>query len=308
MAMVGGLLLASCSAPSSVYRRFQPPETSGELQGASSTQLRPALIAATPVSANDFPTNLPPAQAASLIIIDAKTGETIAQRNADHRRAVASTQKLLTAMVVCQSGHLNQRVVIQPEDTLVEPTKLYVKAGEVYTRAQLLNAILVKSANDAAMALARDNAGSIANFSARMNRMARTLGARNSRFQNPHGLTESGQFSTARDMARIAFHANRNNSIRRIVNQPQYVFPGAQGPKILKNTNKLLPRMSACTGMKTGYTKAAGRCLVTSASLGGRQVILVQLGSETKYIFDDAERLMRWGARRRADLGSYATY
>jgi D-alanyl-D-alanine carboxypeptidase (penicillin-binding protein 5/6) len=260
-------------------------------------------VASTPISLNRFPVNLPPARAESLIILDATTGQTLAQKNADTRRAVASTQKLLTALVVLESGSLRRNVVIQPEDTRVEPSKLYLKAGDVYSREQLLKGCLIKSANDAALALARDTAGSVPAFAQRMNSLARRLGATSSNFINPHGLTTSGQYSTARDMARIAYAASRNPFIRRTVNQVTYTFNTPRGPKPLKNTNKLLGSMSACTGMKTGYTRASGRCLVTSASLGRRNVILVQLGSETKYIFDDAERLMIWSSSQQSPSG-----
>jgi D-alanyl-D-alanine carboxypeptidase (penicillin-binding protein 5/6) len=141
------------------------------------------------------------------------------------------------------------------------------------------------------MCLARDNAGSVGNFAVRMNYTARALGARNSEFSNPHGLTASGNFSTARDMARIAIAAHRNPLIRDIVRRPYYVFHG----KTLKNTNELLQKMAGCDGMKTGYTHAADRCLISCASQGGRSVILVQLGTKTKYIWNDGEALMRWG-------------
>lgn len=295
-------VLVSCSTTSHQprYNRYTKPST------PPSTQQNPALrVAATPITANVYPASIPSCRAESLLIIDARTGETLAQKNADSRRAVASTQKLLTALVVLDSGNLGHRVIIQPEDTRVEPSKLYLKAGESYTRAALLNAILVKSANDAAEALARDSAGSIPAFAAKMNRKARELGATSSHFANPHGLTVDGQYSTARDVARIAFAASRHPFIRQAVTQEKYTFHTPRGPKHLKNTNKLLGRMGACTGMKTGYTRASGRCLVTSASIDNRQVILVQLGSQTKYIFDDAERLMRWAADQRAG-GTFA--
>ncbi len=303
-------LLASCTSPQKrPYNRYQQPEASP----SPSTPIwrsSPALrVAATPITASYFPPSMPPARADSLLIIDARTGDTLAQKNADVRRAVASTQKLLTALVVLDNGNLSRRVTIQKSDTRVEPSKLYLKTGESYTRRELLNAILVKSANDAALALARDNAGSIPAFARRMNLKARQLGATGSHFLNPHGLTVSGQYSTARDVARIAFAASRHPFIRHAVTQQNYTFHTPRGPKHLKNTNKLLGRMGACTGMKTGYTRASGRCLVTSASIGSRQVILVQLGSQTKYIFDDAERLMQWAVTQRppSRRSSYAS-
>ena len=300
LSMLCGVLLscAGTSTQNSRYRRLE--NSSYQAASPASQQQRAYHIASTPISRSVFPPNLPPARAESLIIIDASTGETLAQKNADTRRAVASTQKLLTVLVVLDHGNINRNVVIQPEDTRVEPSKLYLKAGDVYPRRQLLKGILIKSANDAAMALARDTAGSVPAFAQLMNQKARQLGAVHSNFVNPHGLTRSGQYSTARDMARIAYVASKNSFIRQTVDQETYTFNTPRGPKRLKNTNKLLTRMGACTGMKTGYTRASGRCLVTSASLGRRRVILVQLGSETKYIFDDAERLMIWSSGQRS--------
>ena len=301
-------VLLSCAGTHTQNDRYRRLENSSYQTARPANHLQRAYhVASTPISRSVFPPNLPPARAESLIVIDANTGETLAQKYADTRRAVASTQKLLTALVVLDHGNINRRVVIQPEDTRVEPSKLYLKAGDVYSRRQLLKGILIKSANDAAMALARDTAGSVPAFAQLMNRKARQLGAFHSNFINPHGLTASGQYSTARDIARIAYVASKNPFIRQTVDQETYTFHTPRGPKHLKNTNKLLTRMGACTGMKTGYTRASGRCLVTSASLGRRRVILVQLGSETKYIFDDAERLMIWGSGQRGlRRGSFA--
>lgn len=187
-------------------------------------------------------------------------------------------------------------ITIQPSDTKVEPTKLGVKAGEKYPRGILLQAVLVKSTNDLAAAVARDYAGSVAAFAEHMNRVAKSLGAESSYFLNPHGLP-ARQYSTARDMARIAFRAYRNPDLRRMMLTRNMAFRFNSGRVTqLKTTNDLLERSPAFTGMKTGYTIAAGRCLITSATINGREMILVQLGSKTKYIFDDAERLMRWGA------------
>jgi D-alanyl-D-alanine carboxypeptidase (penicillin-binding protein 5/6) len=176
----------------------------------------------------------------------------------------------------------------------VEPTKLGLRAGERYPRRSLLEAIMVKSCNDACAALARDHSGTEAAFTARMNATAWALGARNSHFANSHGLP-ANQYSTARDIARIAYHAYRKPDLRRYMLERQTVFRFNNGRvTVLKATNKLLDRSPAFTGMKTGYTNAAGRCLVSSGYLNGREVILVQLGSKSKFIFDDAQRVMAW--------------
>lgn len=243
-------------------------------------------------------TSAPSIRAASYLLIDARTGTPLVARNADTSRSVASTQKLLTALVVLDAGSLDKRVQIQASDTNVEPTKLGLRPGEVYTRRNLLYAFLVKSANDIGKVLARDVAGSQGAFADRMNAKARSLGMRSSYFVNPHGLTAPGQRSTARDMARVAMAAYRNEFIRDAVRRKYYSFRFANGRTVtLKNTNELLGAMPECNGMKTGYTNAAGRCLISSATSGSHHVILVQLGTKTKFIWDDARLLMSWGLR-----------
>jgi D-alanyl-D-alanine carboxypeptidase (penicillin-binding protein 5/6) len=241
----------------------------------------------------------PVIRAESYLLIDARTGALLAARNPDQRRAVASTQKLVTALVVLDAGNLDRSVTIQSSDIQVEPTRLGIAPGQTYTRRNLLYAFLIKSANDVAKVLARDNAGSSAAFAERMNAKMRQLGATASNFRNPHGLTEPGQYSTARNMARVAMAAYQNPVIRDAVARKYYKFTFSNGKSVtLQNTNKLLGVMPGCNGMKTGYTVASGRCLISSANSQGRHVILVQLGTKTQYIFDDARTLMSWGLRQ----------
>lgn len=243
--------------------------------------------------------NSPSIRAASYLLIDAHTGRHLASRNAETARAVASTQKLVTALVVLDTGNLDKPVKVMASDVKVEPTCLGLRPGETYTRRHLLYAFLIKSCNDVANVLARDNAGSIAAFSAKMNAKARSLGCTNSNFKNPHGLTVPGQYSTARDMARVAMAAYRHPVIRDAVRRKSYTFRKNNGSSVtLKSTNNLLGNMPECNGMKTGYTVASGRCLISTASYRGRDVILVQLGTKTKYIWDDGRLLMTWGLQR----------
>jgi len=230
-----------------------------------------------------------------VIVVDAASGRVLMAKNADERCAVASTQKLMTALLVAESGSLSDRVVIQPSDTTVEPTKLYLKAGHSYTRGQLLKAILVRSANDASVALARDIAGSVAGFAQQMNFRARSLGMSNSNFLNPHGLTQEGQYSTARDIAVLARYVYRHPSIRGPMTIRSYDFRHDNGKvSKLTNTNRLLKRLPYATGMKTGTTRASGKCLVASGSLHGRTVIAVVLGSNASSVWNDSEALLRW--------------
>jgi D-alanyl-D-alanine carboxypeptidase (penicillin-binding protein 5/6) len=232
---------------------------------------------------------------AAAIVVDADTGGVLHELNADQTRQVASTQKLLTALIIAESGDLDQRVVVQPSDTWAEPSKLYLKAGDVYERGQLLRILLVKSMNDVARCLARDNAGSVEAFAAKMNARARALGMTSSRFVNPNGLPDSSQYSTARDMARVAMAAYRNSTIRNIVRLRQTVFQYADGrTRTFQNTNQVLKNFPLCNGMKTGYTEAAGHCLISSASHNGRDIISVVLG-DSKQIWVDSYRLLAWG-------------
>ena len=280
------LFLAGCAAPREV-RRAVPAAPS---------------VAASPSSAPVWPANAPSLAAQSAIMIDARSGEVIFQKNADEHRVPASTQKLLTALLIARRGNLDAPVTVMPEDTHVEPTKLGLRSGERYTRRSLLETIMVKSCNDACRALARDHSGSDPAFAANMNRAAWSIGARNSYFVNSNGLP-APQYSTARDISRIAYLAYREPVLRRMMRERAVYFRHNSGRvTVLKATNKLLARSPAFNGMKTGYTDAAGRCFVSSGRLNGREVILVQLGSKTKYIFDDAERVMRWSG----GTGSYA--
>ncbi len=291
--LLAALFLAGCAAPREVRRALPagPP------------------VAEAPSSAPVWPANAPSLAAQSAIMIDARSGEVLFQKNADERRVPASTQKLLTALLITRRGNLDAPVTIMPEDTRVEPTKLGLRPGEQYTRRELLQSLMVKSSNDACAALARDHSGTEGAFVENMNRAAYSLGARNSYFVNSHGLP-ANQFSTARDIARIAFRAYRDPVLRRMMQQRVVYFRHNSGRVTrLEATNKLLARSPAFNGMKTGYTDAAGRCLVSSGRLNGREVILVQLRSRTKYIFDDAQRLMAWSGRGNYYGGtSYATF
>ncbi len=242
------------------------------------------------------PDGIPKTSAASVIVVDANTGKILYEKNADQIRPPASTQKLLTALIVAESGFLDRPVTVQPTDTMADPVKLNIKAGDTYQRIDLLRALLVKSPNDVARCLARDNAGSIDAFAEVMNRHAQQLGAVHSHFVNPNGLPVPGQYSSARDLSLIARAAYANSTIRSIVCLPQLVFRYANGrTRELENTNKLLRRLPYCNGMKTGYTDAAGKCLIASGSRAGREVIVVVLGDSSSRVWRDASALLSWG-------------
>jgi D-alanyl-D-alanine carboxypeptidase (penicillin-binding protein 5/6) len=242
-----------------------------------------------------LPDGIPATRAVSVMVIDARSGQVLYEKNPDERRAPASTQKLLTALIVAERGYLDQPIVIHPTDTYAEPTKLGLKAGETYRRIDLVRALLVKSPNDVARALARDAGGTVENFAEMMNQRARAAGAMNSNFRNPNGLPDPAQFSSARDLALIARAAYGNSTIRSIVSMPNYVFRYSDGRiRELENTNKVLKRLPYCNGMKTGYTDAAGSCLISSASRPGRDVIVVMLGHKKPRIWTDSAAFLTW--------------
>ena len=240
-------------------------------------------------------TGVPVVTAGSVIVIDAASGQVLHEVNADRQRPVASTQKLFTALLVAEDGNLSAKVRVEASDTWVEPSMLYIKPGNVYSRIDFLNILLVHSMNDVARALARDNAGSVEDFARKMNARAAQMGMRNSHFVNPNGLPASGQYSTARDMAKVAMLAYRNRTLREIMAQKAIEWHYNDGrTRVFETTNKVLKTFAACNGMKTGYTEAAGHCLISSATRGGRHIIVVALG-DSKNIWVDSYRLLNWG-------------
>jgi D-alanyl-D-alanine carboxypeptidase (penicillin-binding protein 5/6) len=238
----------------------------------------------------------PSISAPSAILIDAQSGRVLFEKNADEARAVASTQKLLTAIIIAEAGGLYEKISVRPGDVTVEPTRLGIKPGQSYGRGYLMQAMLVKSCNDVARCLARAHSGSETAFGRVMTARAVRLGCRNSRFLNAHGLPAAGQHSTARDLALIARAAHFVPVIRQIVRIRELPFRYADGRRItLETTNKLMKQCPYVTGMKTGYTNAAGKCLVSSGESNGRQVISIVLGSSSKYIWDESRRMLEFG-------------
>jgi serine-type D-Ala-D-Ala carboxypeptidase (penicillin-binding protein 5/6) len=248
-----------------------------------------------PIPTQTVPSSIPPTTASSIIVINATNGDVLYEKNPDQLRAPASTTKLLTGLIVVESGNLDRPVTVAQVDTLAEPVKLNIRPGEIYSRIDLLRALLVKSPNDVARCLARDNAGSIDAFAAKMNQRAASIGAIHSHWVNPNGLPDARQYSTARDLAMIARVAYSNSTIRSIVCLPQLMFRYANGrTRELENTNKLLKRLPYCNGMKTGYTEAAGKCLIASGSRPGKDIIVVVLGDSHSGVWRDAGALLAW--------------
>ncbi len=234
--------------------------------------------------------------AASAAVIDSYTGEFLFLKNENALQYPASSTKILTALLVIESGDLDKLVTVDISDTKVEPTKLELKPGEQYTRRQLLYGMLLKSANDVAMALARDNAGSVEAFAEKMNRRAAELGATNSHFVNPNGLHDTAHYTTAHDLALIAREAMEQPFFRQIVGTVYYTWKSPTGVvEQLRNHNRLLRHYVGCNGLKTGYTRAAQQVLVSSALREGHEVISVVLHTDKPGIWEDSKALLTYG-------------
>ena len=247
----------------------------------------------------------PEVHARSAIMIDALSGETLYEKNADLTLPVASTQKLLTALEVIDEGGLDEEVTVSLIDAMEPPTKVGLQPGTAVKRIDLLGSMLVASANDAASVLASNGQGSREAFLKKMNALARRLGAKNSRFMNAHGLDEPGQYSTARDSAIIAYHAYRNPLIRYFAAQQFWTFGSGYGDSmILENTNDLLWNWPPYfNGLKGGFTFSGGKCLVASAKHNGSEIIIILLGSTPQKIFRDTKRLFQWHHDRQKSAG-----
>ena len=217
---------------------------------------------------------VPEISAASAVLMDADSGRVLYGRREEEPRLIASTTKLMTALVALESGHsLDERVTIRPEWTGIEGSSLYLKAGEELRLETLLYGMLLRSGNDAAQTVAGYCAGSVEEFVCRMNETAKGLGMENTCFSNPSGLNDANHFSTARDMAILAAACLKQEELRQIVGTRSITLEG----KVLTNHNKLLWQYEGCLGLKTGYTRDAGRTLVSAAERDGMTLICVTL-------------------------------
>lgn len=244
---------------------------------------------------------IPQISADRVIVVDTASNDILFEKNPDKRGAIASTTKLLTALLVVEEGDLDKIVTVEQSDTQCSPVRLGIKAGEQFTRRQLLTAVLIKSSNDIAQALARDNAGSVEAFVAKMNQKCLQLGLQDSHYVNPHGLparTGDEPFSTARDLSVIAKACDTKPEIREIVKQQSYTFKWPNGREtVLSNTNRVLRSAGYCDGMKTGYTDAAGYCLVASGERNGRRRIVIVLNDTEGGVWRDAQALLDWALK-----------
>ena len=210
--------------------------------------------------------------AASAVVMF-EDGSCVYEKNADERRLIASTTKLMTALVAIELSEPEQPIEIPAECCGIEGSSMYLAPGEILTADELLAGLLLASGNDAAEALAVSLCGSEESFVTLMNEKAAALGLHDTAFANPHGLDDAGQFSTARDLARLMFACMDDERFARLVALPSAEIDG----KNYVNHNKLLGRCEGCVGGKTGYTRAAGRCLVSCCEREGTRFVCVTL-------------------------------
>ena len=245
----------------------------------------------------------------SIYLFNAVTGEVLLDQNADQQRCIASLTKMMTALLLLESGKdLNETVTVPASLTREFSnirsqggSSILLTAGEEIRRIDLLYALLVCSANDAASVIAWDVSGSVSAFVRLMNTRAAELGCTSTQFSCPHGLYDDGNFSNAQDMARIAVACSQYEVYRQIANTLQYEIPATNqhAARTIRTTNKMLDPENSCyrayiCGMKTGFTTKAGRCYVTAAQQDDNIYGLVILGSDLQNIYTEAAALLDW--------------
>ncbi len=236
-----------------------------------------------------FPLSVSAISARSAVVLDGQTGRILYDKNADERGLIASTTKIMTALIVCEQCNVLDRMRIPKEAVGIEGSSMYLQEGEVLTIQDLLYGLMLHSGNDAAVALAIYCGGTVEGFAALMNDKAHRLGLRNTHFENPNGLDGPGHYSTAKDLAILTAYAMKNPIFAQTVSTKTITI----GKRVLKNHNKLLWSLEGVEGVKTGFTKAAGRILVSSAQRQGRRLIAVTMNAPNDWA--DHKELMNIG-------------
>ncbi len=219
--------------------------------------------------------------ATSAIVIDTVTGRVIYEKNAYQKKSMASTTKIMTAIVAIDKGNLDDVVKTSRRASYVEGSSIWLEEGEKQRLEDLLYGLMLSSGNDAAIAIAEHIGGSVEEFAIMMTEKAREIGAVNTSFKNPHGLDADGHYTTAYDLALITRYALKNEKFAEIVKTQKWKIPwqGHSWDRVLNNKNKMLRMYEGCDGVKTGYTKKTGRCLVSSATRDDWQVVAVTINA-----------------------------
>ena len=220
-----------------------------------------------------LPVNVHGLSAEKAVLLDAATGRILFEKNIDEQSLIASTTKIMTALIVCEQCNVLDRMRVPKEAVGIEGSSMYLQEGEILTLQELLYGLMLHSGNDAAVALAIYCGGTVEGFVELMNDKAHTLGLSGTHFANPNGLDAPGHYATARDLAVLAAYAMKNPVFYQTVSTRSVKI----GQRYLTNHNKLLWRVEGADGVKTGYTRAAGRILVSSAARNGRRLICVTI-------------------------------
>lgn len=250
-------------------------ETKPDIPVFNTAEGSTGTLAVTDQDSDDKP---PVINALSAVVVEESTGRILYNKNALEKRSIASTTKIMTALVALENGNTEDKVTVSNRAASIGGSRAGIREGEQYTLKELLYAMMMISGNDAAIAIAEHIGGSVENFAVMMNDRAKSLGAVNSHFVTPHGLDREDQYSTAYDLALITIEALKNPLFSEIVSTSSSYIPGHS----LYNTNELLGSYPGADGVKTGYTGKAGRCLVSTAKKNGMRLISVVLGSPTR--------------------------
>jgi serine-type D-Ala-D-Ala carboxypeptidase (penicillin-binding protein 5/6) len=286
------LTLHSSSSPKATGRRSTPPPAAPRPTAA---KIPPTLVVGPrPLAPHRF---TPPLSARAAILVDARTGRVLWALRPHLRRPIASTTKIMTAVLALQKLRPRDFVTIDPSVPRAAPFREGLVAGQRVRAWKLFYGLLLFSGNDDALALAIGTAGSRGAFIGEMNREARRLGLRDTHFSTPSGVVDRNNYSTAWDMAALARYALRNPRFRAIVRtRVKHVrWPAPTFEKVYLNKNALLRQYRGADGVKTGWTTKAGHCLVASAQRGGAHLIAVVLAAPNRY--SDAARLLSYGFR-----------
>ncbi len=272
------LCLMGCSAP-------KEPQSGKESHASGSFSYINGIFSYDSISVS----------AHSAVLIEVDSGEVLWQKNANDKMSMASTTKIMTALVVLEHASLTDMVTVSEDAVGVEGSSIYLFAGECMSVEDLLYALLLSSANDAAAALAIEIGGSIEGFADLMNQKARELGLENTHFTNPHGLDHELHYTTSYELAMIAREAMKNETFAKIVSTYKHPAPldGNEGGRLFVNHNKLLHRYDGACGIKTGFTKKSGRCLVSSAERDGVRLLCVTLNAPDDW--HDHQKLLDHG-------------
>ncbi|TYP59886.1 D-alanyl-D-alanine carboxypeptidase family protein [Thermosediminibacter litoriperuensis] len=231
--------------------------------------------------------------ARAYVLMDPVSGRILAEKNSDMRLPMASTTKIMTAIVALERGDLTSTVTVSRKAASVRGSSFHLEPGETMSLESMLYGLLLPSGNDAAIAIAEHIGGDVKTFVDMMNLKAREIGAENTHFKNPHGLDEPGHFTTARDLALITRYALNIPKFREIVSTKDIIITEGKHPRHIYNTNRLLRVSEEIDGVKTGYTGKAGRCLVATAERNGLRLLSVVLNAHDH--FSNSLKLLNYG-------------